>query len=120
MELRRVLWLAVAALAMALAMLGVVLPLLPTTPFLLVAAYGFAQTSETCHDWLMHHRLFGQLIKDWRGYGAISRSAKIASVLSMLAILALSVFADVSLVVLLIQAVVLTAAGWFVVSRPSI
>ncbi|MEL7045333.1 MAG: YbaN family protein [Pseudomonadota bacterium] len=117
-RLRRFLWLTLGALAMLLATLGVALPLVPTTPFILVAVYAFAQSSETYHDWLMRHRLFGKLIADWRAYGAISRRAKIASLVSMVAILALTVIADAPRTVLIFQAVVLTAAGGFVLSRP--
>ncbi len=115
----RILWLTLGCLAVATGALGVVLPLLPTTPFLLLAAYAFARSSPRLHRWLLEHKRFGPIIENWGRYGAISRRTKIWSVSAMVAAFAASVAFDVAFPVLAIQAAVLGAAGLFVVTRPS-
>ena len=115
----RSVWLVVGLLALGLGGLGVVLPLLPTTPFLLVAAAAFARSSPRLEQWLLNHRLFGALIANWQRHGAIDRSTKWFAVLSMVAVFVLSLALGVSDTVLVVQAVVLTACGAFVVSRPA-
>ena len=104
---------------MVLGALGVALPLLPSVPFLLVAAFAFAESSERCHAWLVNHRLFGALINDWRRYGAIDRRAKWLAVISMLAAVGLSIALEVHAWVLGIQVVVIAIAALYVLSRPS-
>ncbi|MBI3132689.1 MAG: YbaN family protein [Acidobacteria bacterium] len=59
-----------------LALLGVVLPLLPTTPFLLLSAACFARSSERLHNWLLAHPRLGPFISDWEHGGAIRPAAK--------------------------------------------
>ena len=54
----RLTWLVVGLLALALAVLGIFLPLLPTTPLVLLAAFAFARSSERLHQWLLDHDLF--------------------------------------------------------------
>ena len=115
----RVFWLIVGLVAVLVAMLGVIVPLLPSTPFVLVAAFAFMRSSERLHNWLVNHPLFGSLIDDWHRHKAISRPAKIAAVVSMVAVFLVSAGLGAPGWVLLLQAVVLGAAGWFVVSRPS-
>ena len=114
----RILWLAVGLVALALGAVGVFLPLLPTTPFLLVAAFAFMSSSQRLHDWLIHHRVFGRLILEWHEHGAISRPAKILALASMLAVFAASVALQAPGCVLLVQAPVLAICAWFVGSRP--
>lgn len=115
----RLVWLIIGLCAIAVAGLGVVLPLLPTTPFVLVAAFAFARSSRRLHDWLVSHAVFGPLIENWRRYGAISRSAKVAGVLSMAGVFGLSLLLGASPGVLTVQAVVLTVCAGFITSRPS-
>lgn len=55
---------------------GAILPLLPTTPFILLAAFCFARGSEKAHGWLLENRIFGPLLRDWENGGAISPRAK--------------------------------------------
>jgi uncharacterized membrane protein YbaN (DUF454 family) len=105
--------------SLALGGAGVVLPLLPTTPFILVAAFAFANSSETLHRWLVDHRIFGPLISDWRRHGAISRRAKKLGILSMAAILVLSLLLAVPTHVIIIQALVLGCCALFIISRPN-
>ena len=119
MNLGRFLWLSLGLVALSLGAIGVFLPLLPTTPFLLVAAFAFARSSQRLHDWLLTHRVFGPLIENWRAHGAIGRRTKIISAASMIGVILLSVFMKAPDYVLGIQAVVLLLAAAFVLSRPT-
>ena len=58
-------------LSLGTGILGILLPLLPTTPFVLLAAALFARSSPRFHGWLLGHRYFGPLIQDWRRHRAI-------------------------------------------------
>ena len=98
--------------------IGIFVPLLPTTPFVLVSAFAFANSSERLHQWLLDHNVFGPLIANWREYGAISRSTKIVSVLSMFAIVLISVLLAVPAHVIAIQGIVLSMSAIFILTRP--
>ncbi len=108
----------VGLLALALGAIGIFVPLLPTTPFVLVAAIAFANSSEKLHQWLLDHDVFGPLIENWRRYGAINRNTKVLSVLSMISIIAISLVMDVPSYVVIIQGLVLTISATFIVTRP--
>jgi uncharacterized membrane protein YbaN (DUF454 family) len=71
-------------LLVGLAAIGIFLPLLPTTPFLLLAAACFANSSGKCHQWLMQHNLFGPVIRSWHEKQCIPRRAKTVAVTSIL------------------------------------
>ena len=81
----RLLWFALAVVSLALGAVGVVLPVLPTTPFLLLAAFAAARSSTRLHGWLLEHRVFGPLIHDWQANGTVSRRAKIVASATMAA-----------------------------------
>ena len=114
----RGLWLALGGLFLGLGLLGVVLPVLPTTPFLLLAAGCFARSSPRLHHWLLHHPVFGPPIRNWEENGAISRPAKRLAVVSMAAVLVLSLWLGLSWKVLVPQALLIAVGCWFVLSRP--
>jgi len=69
----------VGMLAVALGTVGVFVPLLPTTPFLLLAAACFIRSSDRLYDWLIHHRWFGSYIRNYREHQAITLGAKVVS-----------------------------------------
>jgi uncharacterized membrane protein YbaN (DUF454 family) len=117
---RRIVLLVAGFVSLGLAGLGIFLPLLPTTPLVLVAAFAFANSSEKLHQWLLDHNVFGPLIDNWRRHRAISRSAKTLSVLSMIAILAISWLLGVTTSIIVVQAFVLGCAAAFILSRPSL
>ena len=79
----RIIWLIFGLFVLGLGCLGVVLPLLPTVPFILLAAFCFTKSSNRLHNWLLTHRLFGKMIQNWRQSGAISTSAKKMATLSI-------------------------------------
>lgn len=115
----RLVWMLVGLAATACGIAGAVLPLLPTTPFLLVAAYAFARSSPRLHAWLIDHHYFGPIIANWQQNGSIDRKTKRAAIAVMAATFALSWLLGVSAVVLVVQAIVLCAAATFVLTRPS-
>ena len=65
MTATKILWLLAGLMSVAIGAVGLVVPLLPTTPFLLVAAFAFARSSERLDRWLREHRSFGPLIDNW-------------------------------------------------------
>lgn len=72
----RALWLAAGGFALAAGIVGIFLPLLPTTPFVLLAAYCFSRGSARCERWLLEHPRFGPMVRDWRTHRAIPLRAK--------------------------------------------
>ena len=113
------LWVGLGLLCVALAMIGVVLPLLPTVPFLLLAAFFFARSSSRLHDWLLNHQTFGPLITDWQSSGVIRPSAKRAATVSIAAVFGLSALIPVPTYVLIIQSIVLSGVMLFIWTRPN-
>ena len=114
----RWLYLALAWLFLALAALGVVLPGLPTTPFVLLAAWAAARGSPRLHAWLRAHRVFGPTLVAWETHGAVSRRAKRAAVAVMAASAALGwAFAPQAWMAALATAV-MTAVGVWLWRRP--
>ncbi|MBM3116729.1 YbaN family protein [Jeongeupia naejangsanensis] len=81
--LRRNLWRIAGLLALLLGAIGAVLPLLPTTPFVLLAAFCFARGEPAWHAWLLRHKVFGALIAEWEARGAVPRRAKWAATIMM-------------------------------------
>lgn len=117
---KRIVLIVVGFVSLGLGSLGILVPLLPTTPLVLVAAFAFANSNERLHQWLLDHNVFGPLIHNWRRHRAISRTAKALSVLSMAAILLISWFLDVAMWIIVAQALTLACVAAFILSRPSL
>jgi hypothetical protein len=69
--LRRTLYAGVGLGFVALAVLGAMLPVLPSTPFVLLASYFFVRSSPRLHSWLLRSRLFGGMLRDWQKHRAV-------------------------------------------------
>ena len=115
----RFIYLCLGLLSVLLAGVGIALPLLPTVPFLLLAAFFFARSSERLHNWLLSHATFGPMISDWNEHGAIRLGAKKAATASVAAVFILSVVLQVPTYVLMIQAITLGCVMIFIWTRPS-
>lgn len=76
-------WWLLAYTSLGLGLVGIVVPGLPTVPFVLLSAFAAARGSQRLHDWLLAHRQFGPMIRDWQAHGAVSRRAKWLAVTMM-------------------------------------
>lgn len=115
----RLLWLMLGLTSTGAGVVGAILPLLPTTPFLLLAAFAFARSSPRLHDRLLAHPHFGPVIDDWRRFGAINRRAKVAAVVVMALTFTFSAYFGIDSSLLIGQGVALGAAALFVLTRPA-
>lgn len=111
-------WLALGHGAVGLGTIGAFVPLLPTTPFLLVAAWAYARSSPTLRARLHAHPRFGPAIQAWQVEGAISRRAKLAAILAMMASWTLAAMGEAGSVVLAVLGVTLTSVALYVMTRP--
>lgn len=105
-------------LAVGLGLLGVLLPGLPTVPFMILAAFLFAKGSPRARAWLVEHRVFGPHILNWEASGSITPRAKRLAVLTMATVLGLSLLLGAPWWVVAIQVACMGPAALFVWTRP--
>lgn len=79
----RAVYLAAGFAFIGLAVLGALLPVLPSTPFVLLAAACFARSSERFYNWVMNHRSFGPLVREWRHHRSIPYRVKLYAIALM-------------------------------------
>lgn len=115
----RLLFLSLGWLFVGLGVLGAFLPLLPTTPFLLLAVACFTRSSPRLEAWLLNHPRFGPPLRNWREKGAIPRRAKVLAVSMMAASYAFFLYStSPSTSRALIVLTVLAGSSVFIVTRP--
>jgi len=71
--------------------IGIFLPILPTTPFMLLAAGCYARSSKRFYNWIMNNKVFGPIIREWRQYRSIPRRAKTSALIIMPTTFAISI-----------------------------
>lgn len=111
-------WRALAILCMALALLGVVLPGLPTVPFLIVAAWAGGRGWPALERWLLEHPRYGPGLRQWRANGTVPRRAKWAAS-AMMALSAVVMWRVGAPAVALAPALlVMSGVAWWLWRRP--
>ena len=113
-------WLVLGLVFIGLGFVGAIVPLMPTTIFLILAAACLARSSPRLEAWLLNHRRFGAVLRAWRTEGSVPRRGKVAACLGMAA--GYGVFCLVARPELwlgLTVAAAMAACAIFVVSRPS-
>jgi len=106
-SLKKYLLIALGSLSLGLGAVGVAIPVLPTTPFLLIALYCYLRSSQRLYDWLIHHRLFGTYLYNYVTYRAVPRSTKIGAMI----LLWLGLITSIILVDKLFVRLILLAVG---------
>jgi len=114
--MRWLLWLA-GSLSLGLGLLGVVLPGLPTTPFVLLAAACYAKASPRLHCWLLNHRWMGPMLRDWESHRSLTRRSKTVAVGSMLLMVSMSIWSFRGHLFAQLALMLLGAIGAWVVLR---
>lgn len=118
--MQRTIYLGCGWLSLGAGILGIFLPLLPTTPFLLLASFFFSRGSDRLHRWLLDHPRFGPPLRDWQAHGVIRPRAKAASAVMMTTMMGWAVVrAGVPPLLTTIVAVTWAGVLAFVLSRPS-
>ena len=115
-------WLMIALgwLSLVVGLIGVFLPLLPTTPFVLLAAFFFSKGSERLHRWLRDHPHFGRHVRDWEAEQVIPPVGKYASTALMVPSVGWVLLTrDLHLALSGGMAATVLAVLWFIWTRPS-
>lgn len=116
-RLTRPFWLAAGLLAVGLGILGIALPVLPTVPFFLLAAFCFARSHPVWEQRLLNHPKYGPPLRQWREQGAIPRRAKWAALIGMALSIAISAVA-LGWPWVLMPVAICGASGWWIWTRP--
>ncbi|RNF52174.1 DUF454 domain-containing protein [Marinomonas hwangdonensis] len=91
MQGKRLLLLILGWLSLITGIIGAFLPLLPTTPLVLLAAWCFSKSSERFHTWLIEHKYFGPIVRDWQSADGIPRRARNRAIIFMWLGMAISI-----------------------------
>ena len=79
-KILRFLIFSLGCISISLGVLGIFLPLLPTTPFMILAAWCFIRSSKKAHDWLYNHRYLGEILRNWDKNRSIAKRTKIIAI----------------------------------------
>jgi uncharacterized membrane protein YbaN (DUF454 family) len=114
----RIFLIILGSVSLALGLLGVFLPVLPTTPFLLLSATVWVKASPRLYEWLLNHKLFGEYIRNFREHKSIPLHAKIISVVLLWATMSYCIFVIASdkLWLQIVLVTLATAVTWHILS----
>lgn len=79
-------------LFLTLGIIGIFFPVLPTTPFMLLASFFFLRSSERMHRWIMNHRVFGPPVKNYMENRSMKKSTKVKAISTLWLSLGLSLY----------------------------
>ena len=117
--MKKILLLSLGWLCVGLAFLGIFLPGWPTTIFLIIALWAFAKSSKKFHAWLLNHKRFGPLLRNWETHKVVPKKAKITMVVLQTLVVIMvhytfnNIFVTIGLIIILIL------VAWYVLSLPS-
>ena len=104
----------------ALGAIGVLLPVVPTTPFMLLALWAFSRSSERFHNWLYNQHFFGPPLQIWQKHSVIPLAAKVMSISFMsISFIFMIFFSPLHIILKLVIGLLMLYGAWFVLSKPS-
>lgn len=118
--LMRLLYLVLGVLLLITGIIGIFVPLMPTTVFLIMAAWCFSKSSQRLENWLLGHAVLGPVVINWRDHGVIPARAKLLACTGMaLGFTIFVVTVNPSWWLFLLVAAFIGCCAWYVLSRPS-
>ena len=115
----RIILLSLGLLCVGLAFIGIFIPGIPTTPFLIVALWAFAQSSKKFHAWLLNHKRFGTVLRNWESHKVVPIKAKILMVILQITAVAMIQYSLNNIFITISLAVLLLCVACYVISLPS-
>ena len=115
----RIILLSLGFLCVGLAFIGIFIPGIPTTPFLIVALWAFAQSSKKFHAWLLNHKRFGTVLRNWESHKVVPIKAKILMVILQITAVAMIQYSLNNIFITIGLAVLLLCVASYVISLPS-
>jgi uncharacterized protein len=113
-------WFALAWISFVLGIIGAFLPILPTTPFLILSAFLFSKSSPRFHAWLLNLPIAGDGIRDWRNNRVIRPRAKfLCATMISVSLVIIHMNERIPLIVKILVTIILISVGTFVVTRKS-
>jgi len=91
-SLKKYLFIVAGSICLVLGLIGIFIPVLPTTPFLLLTSFCYLRGSTKLYKWLIHHRIIGAYIYNYLIYKAVKKSVKIGSIIFLWCSLGISIF----------------------------
>lgn len=107
-------WLCVGA-----GFVGIFVPGIPTTIFLIIALWAFARSSKKFHSWLLNHQRFGPILRNWESHKVVPKKAKIIMVILQIFVVIMVQYTFNNLFVTVALIIVLIFVAWYVISLPS-
>ena len=117
--MKRLILLIVGWLCVGLGFVGIFVPGLPTTIFLIIALWAFARSSKRFHTWLLNHQRFGPILRNWESHKVVPIKAKIVMVILQILVVIMVQYTFNSLFVTVALLIVLILVAWYVISLPS-
>ena len=117
--MKRVFLILLGWLCVGLASVGIFVPGIPTTPFLIVALWAFAKSSKKFHTWLINHKRFGLILRNWESHKVVPKKAKILMIVLQISAVVMIQFSLNNYFITISLFAILFFVAWYVLSLPS-
>ena len=117
--MKRTILISLGLLCVGLGFVGVFVPGIPTTIFLIIALWAFTKSSEKLRHWLLNHKRFGPILHNWQEHKVVPRRAKILMVVLMSLAVILFYYSLQSLILTIGLIIILVSVAIYVISLPS-
>ena len=117
--MKRIFLLSLGWFCVGLAFLGIFVPGIPTTPFLIVALWAFSQSSKKFHSWLLNHKRFGPILRNWELHRVVPKNAKILMVILQIFAVIMIQYSLKNILITTSLGLLLICVAWYVISLPS-
>ena len=117
--MKRTILISLGLLCVGLGFVGVFVPGIPTTIFLIIALWAFTKSSEKLRYWLLNHKRFGPILNNWQEHKVVPRRAKILMVVLMSLAVILFYYSSQSLILTIGLIIILVLVAIYVISLPS-